>query len=126
MHETAASKLPAVFHVQEPFRWLVNLSVIETNAGRQLDRAKDFITTENYHVRLRPRAIGLVSERLSQNFNRAVPFEGKNRTFEAVLYETTRKIPRNLLGQSKRPDLNFPFGAFDGALDTRAAETISR
>jgi CRISP-associated protein Cas1 len=125
LHETAASKLPVVYDLQEPFRWLVDLSVIETIAGRQLDRRGDFITTENYHVRLRPRGIGLLSERISENFNRAVPFGGQRRTFDAILFETARKLARHLLGRSKRLDLNFPFGAFDGALDIQAAETIS-
>ena len=125
LHETAASKLPVVYDLQEPFRWLVDLSVVETIAGRQLDRAKDFITTENYHVRLRPHAIALLAERLSQNFNRAIPFGGQRRTFDATLFETTRKLARYLLGKAKRLDLDFPFGAFDGALDTDAAETIS-
>lgn len=125
LHETAASKLPVVYDLQEPFRWLVDLSVVEVLAGRGLDRAKDFITTENYHVRLRPRAIGLLSERLSQNFNRAVPFGGQRRTFDAILFETARKLARHLLGQSKRLDLGFPFAAFDGALDSDTAQTIS-
>ena len=114
-----------VYDLQEPFRWLVDLSVIETIAGRQLDRKGDFITTENYHIRLRPHAIGLLTERLSENFNRAVPFGGQRRTFDAILFETARKLARHLLGQSKRLDLNFPFGAFDGAVDRDAAETIS-
>jgi CRISPR-associated protein Cas1 len=125
LHETAASKLPVVYDLQETFRWLVDLSVVETIAGRQLDRKGDFITTENYHVRLRPRAIGLLSERLSQNFNRAVPFGGHRRTFDAILFETARKLARHLLGQTNRLTLDFSFGAFDGGLDSEAAETIS-
>jgi CRISPR-associated protein Cas1 len=125
LHETAASKLPLVYDLQEPFRWLVDLSVVEIVAGRQLDRTKDFITTENFHVRLRPRAIGLFSERLSENFNRAVPFRGQRRTFDAICFETVRNLARYLLGQSKRLDLGFPFGAFDGALDTESTETIT-
>ena len=125
LHETAASKLPVVYDLQEPSRWLVDLSVAETIAGRQLDRKSDFITTENYHVRLRPRAIGLLAERLSHNFNRAVPFGGQRRTYDAILFETARKLARHLLGKSNRLDLDFPFGAFDGAVDTEAAETIS-
>ena len=125
LHETAASKLPVVYDLQEPFRWLVDLSVIETIAGRQLDRKADFITTENYHIRLRPRAIGLLSERISENFNRAVPFGGQRRTFDAILFETARKLARHLLGQSKQLDLSFPFGAFDGALDSETADSIS-
>jgi len=124
LHETAASKLPVVYDLQEPFRWLVDLSVVETIAGRQLDRTKDFITTENYHVRLRPHAIGLLAERLGENFNRAVPFGGQRRTFDAILFETARKLARNLLGQSKQLVLSFPFGAFDGAVDREAAESI--
>jgi CRISPR-associated protein Cas1 len=125
LHETAASKLPLVYDLQEPVRWLVDLSVVEMIAGRQLDRAKDFITTENFHVRLRPRAIGLLTERLSENFNRAVPFRGQRRTFDAILFQTARSLARYLLGRSKRLDLDFPFDAFDGAVDTEAAETIS-
>jgi CRISPR-associated protein Cas1 len=125
LHETAASKLPLVYDLQEPFRWLVDLSVVEVLGGRQLDRKADFLTTENFHVRLRPRAIGLLSERLSQNFNRAVPFRGQRRTVDAISFETARTLARYLLGQPKRLDLGFPFGAFDGALDNEAAETIS-
>jgi CRISP-associated protein Cas1 len=125
LHETAASKLPLVYDLQEGFRWLVDLSVVETVSGRLLDRKADFLTTENFHVRLRPHAIGLLAERLSENFNRAVPFGGKNRAFDALLLETTRNLARHLLGRSKRLDIDFPFGAFDGALDTEAAETIS-
>jgi CRISPR-associated protein Cas1 len=124
LHETAASKLPLVYDLQEPFRWLVDLSVIEVLAGRQLDRKKDFVTTDNYHVRLRPRAIGLLADRLTQNFNRAVPFRGQRRTFDAISFETARNLARYLLGQSKRLDLGFPFGAFDGALDTQSAEAV--
>ena len=125
LHETAASKLPVVYDLQEPFRWLVDLSVIETIAGRQLDRKRDFITTENYHVRLRPHAVGLLAGRLSENFNRTVPFGGQRRTFDAILFEMIHKIARHLLGQSKRLDLSFPFRALDGAVDRDATETIS-
>ena len=125
LHETAASKLPVVYDLQEPFRWLVDLSVIETIAGRQLDRKGDFITTENYHIRLRPHAIGFLSERLSENFNRAVPFGGQRRTYDSILFETARKLARHLHSRSKRLDLGFPFDAFDGAIDRDAADTIS-
>jgi len=124
LHETAASKLPLVYDLQEPFRWLVDLSVVETIAGRQLDRKKDFITTENYHVRLRPHVIGLLADRLSENFNRAVPFGGQRRTFDALLFETARNLARYLLGQSKRLDLGFPFGAFDGGVDRETTEAV--
>jgi CRISP-associated protein Cas1 len=125
LHETAASKLPLVYDLEESFRWLVDLSVLEVLAGRQLDRKAGFLTTENFHVRLRPHAISLLSERLSENFNRTVPFRGQRHSFDAICSEQARTLARHLLGQSKRLDLGFPFGAFDGALDAQVAETIS-
>jgi CRISPR-associated protein Cas1 len=125
LHETAASKIPLIYDLQEPFRWIVDLSVVEVLAGRQLDYKADFLTTENFHVRLRPRAISLLTERLSVNFNRAVPFRGQRRTFDAISFESARTLARYLLGQTKRLDLGFPFGAFDGAVDMDTAETIS-
>lgn len=125
LHETAASKLPLIYDLQEPFRWLVDLSIVEVLAGRGLDRKSDFLLTENYHVRLRPKAIGLLADRVSENFNRTVSFEGKNRSFDAISFEGGRKVARHLLGRSKRLSLDFPFGAFGGALDTQAADTIS-
>ena len=125
LHETAHSKLPLVYDLQELFRWLVDLSVIEVVASRELDRKSDFITTENYHFRLKPHVIALLSERVSENFNRAVSFEGRNRTLDAVLFEATRKIARHLFGHARKLDLDFPFAAFDGALDAEAAEAVS-
>lgn len=80
---------------------------------------------ENYHVRLRPHTIGLLAERPSENFNLAVPFGGQRRTFEAMMFETVRNVARSLIGQSTRFDLVFPFGALDGAVYGKAAETIS-
>jgi CRISPR-associated protein Cas1 len=125
LHETATSKLPLVYDLQEEFRWLVDLSVIEVIAGRELKRKADFITTENYHVRIRPHAIALLAERISQNFNRTISFGGRNRTLDTVLFENTRKLARHLLGQSRRLDLDFSFAAFDGALDIQTAEAVS-
>ena len=74
---------------------------------------------------MRPHAIGLLSERLSENFNRAVPFGGQRRTYDSILFETARKLARHLHSRSKRLDLGFPFDAFDGAIDRDAADTIS-
>ena len=124
LHEVAPSKFPLVYDLQELFRWVVDLSVVETIAGRQLDRRGDFITTENYHIRLRPSAIGLLAERLTENLHRTILFGGQRRTLDAVLFEAVRTLARYLMGGSKTLDPGYPFVAFDRALTLRAAEEI--
>ena len=46
------------------------------------------------------------------------------RSVPRILFESARKRARHLLGSSTCLDLNFPLGAFYGALDTRAVEPI--
>ena len=76
VHEVAPSKFPLAYDLQEPFRWLVDLSVLEVVRDAKLDRKADFIVTENYHVRLRPKAAQALMDRLSANLNRKVAFGG--------------------------------------------------
>ena len=76
VHEVAPSKFPLAYDLQEPFRWLVDLSVLEVVWDAKLDRRADFIVTENYHVRLRPKAAQALMDRLSANLNRKVAFGG--------------------------------------------------
>ncbi len=51
MHEMAGSKQPLVYDVQELYRWLVDLSIIQLLEDYDIKKA-DFVTTENYHTRL--------------------------------------------------------------------------
>jgi CRISPR-associated protein Cas1 len=109
VHEVAPSKLPLAYDLQEPFRWLVDLSVIEVIRDGKLDRKRDFIVTENYHVRLRPAAAKVLIDRFSANLNRKVKVEGKSMSFETAISETARRLARHLTGPRARLDLAYPF-----------------
>ncbi len=109
LHEVAPSKLPLAYDLQEPFRWLVDLSVLEVLRDGKLDRKKDFIVTENYHVRLRPTAAKILIERFSANMNRKVTIGGRNFAYETLVQEATRKLARHLTDQKVRFDLSSPF-----------------
>jgi CRISPR-associated protein Cas1 len=84
VHETAPSKLPLAYDMQEPFRWLVDLSVIELLRDGKVDRKADFIVTENFHIRLRPAAATALMERLSANMNRKVSVGGRSFSYEGL------------------------------------------
>ena len=111
VHEVAPSKLPLAYDLQEPFRWLVDLSVIEVLRDGKLDRKKDFLVTENYHVRLRPTAARALIDRLSANMNRKVSIGGRNYSHETLVLETARKLSRHLTASTGRLDLSYPFQA---------------
>ena len=109
VHEVAPSKLPLAYDLQEPFRWLVDLSVIEVLRDGKLDRKNDFIVTENYHVRLRPTAARILIDRFSANMNRKVTVGGRNFAYETLVLETARKLARQLTEGKGKLDFSYPF-----------------
>lgn len=109
LHEVAPSKFPLSYDLQEPFRWIVDLSVIEVLRDGKLDRKADFIVTENYHVRLRATAAKALVERLSANFNRKVTVRGRNYSYETLVQETARQLARSILEAKARFNLSVPF-----------------
>jgi CRISPR-associated protein Cas1 len=111
VHEVAPSKLPLAYDLQEPFRWLVDLSVIEVLRDGKLDRKKDFIVTENYHVRLRTSAAKVIIDRLSANMNRKTSVKSRSFAFETLVLESARKLARHLAEPKAGFDLRYPFGA---------------
>ena len=68
LHDIAPSKHPLVYDLQELFRYVVDYSVIELLETKI--KKSDFITTENYHIRLRPDTAKLLIEKIKNNFNK--------------------------------------------------------
>jgi CRISP-associated protein Cas1 len=109
VHEVAHSKFPLAYDLQEPFRWLVDLSILEVIRDAKLDRKADFIVTENYHIRLRPTAAQALMDRLSANLNRKVMVGGRSMAFETAISEAARRLARHLTEPKARFDLSMPF-----------------
>jgi CRISPR-associated protein Cas1 len=109
LHEVAPSKFPLAYDLQEPFRWLVDLSVLEVMRDAKLDRKRDFIVTENYHVRLPPIAAKALIERFSANMNRKVSVGRRNFAYETLALETARILARHLSTPKSALDFSYPF-----------------
>src|SRR5579875_3104437 len=62
LHEIAPSKHPLVYDLQELFRYVVNYSVMELLDTKM--KKSDFITTENYHIRLKPDTAKLLIDKI--------------------------------------------------------------
>ena len=68
LHEVNQSRTPLVYDVQELFRWLIDISVIQLLEEKKIKKS-DFIITENYHTRLGEDVAKLLIEKIDSNFN---------------------------------------------------------
>jgi len=106
LHEIAPSKHPLVYDLQELFRYVVDYSVIELLETKL--KKSDFITTENYHIRLKPNTAKLLIEKIKNNFNQRYEFKNKQHTLENIMFENIRKLSKYIMGNVKQLEFRIP------------------
>jgi len=106
LHEIAPSKHPLVYDLHELFRYVIDYSVIEL-LETQLKKS-DFITTENYHIRLKPNTAKLLIEKIKNNFNQRYEFRNKQYVLENIMFENIREVSRYIIGNSKQLEFSIP------------------
>lgn len=102
LHEIDASKTPLIYDLQELFRWMIDLSVIQLLEEKKL-RKSDFIVTENYHIRLKENTAKMLLEKISLNFNKKVDYGGRNASYQTILFYVVQQLANYLLGKEKEP-----------------------
>ena len=106
LDKIAPSKHPLVYDLQELFRYVVDYSVIEL-LETQLKKS-DFITTENYHIRLKSNTAKLLVEKIKNNFNQRYEFRNKQYALENIMFENIRELSRYITGNSKQLEFSIP------------------
>lgn len=91
LHELDESKEPLVYDLQELFRWLIDLSVIQLLEEKKLKKS-GFIVTENYHIRLKEQTAKQLIEKIKLNMNTKAAFKGRNVTYQTILFENVRVL----------------------------------
>jgi CRISPR-associated protein Cas1 len=79
LHDLAESKQPLVYDLQELFRWIIDLSVIQLLEEKVLKKL-DFIVTDNYHIRLKEQTAKALIEKIRLNMNAKAVFKNRNAT----------------------------------------------
>ena len=101
LHEPTQAKSPLVYDVQELYRWIVDISVIQLLEEHKLKK-KDFIITENYNMRLREKTAKLLIEKIKNNFNKKVPYKrNRNHTYQNILLNNVQILANFISGKSK-------------------------
>ncbi|MCH9659116.1 CRISPR-associated endonuclease Cas1 [archaeon] len=108
LHEINQSRTPLVYDIQELFRWLIDVSVIQLLEEKKIKKS-DFIITENYHTRLGEDVAKLLIEKINSNFNARYNYKnGKNYSYQIILQDNLQQLGNFLIDKKKEFDCIIP------------------
>lgn len=107
LHEMNPSKHSLAYDFQEPFRFLVDLAVINLIEKEAMED-KDFIRTESYSLRLKPSGAKKLTAEFNSVMNGKVEYRKKNTTWGSVLLLKGRELAQHLTGNRKMIDFSKP------------------
>ena len=108
LHEINRSRTPLVYDIQELFRWLIDVSVIQLLEEKKINKS-DFIITENYHTRLGEDVAKLLIEKINSNFNARYNYKnGKNYSYQNILQDNLQHVSNFIVDKKKEFEFNIP------------------
>jgi CRISPR-associated protein Cas1 len=94
--------------LQEPFRWLVDLSVVEAFESGVLDLKDFYFTGDDYRYRFEAQAKRRFIEVLREQFNSGVKYKGRVLKWDTVIEQKTEELGRFLIGKLSALDFVEP------------------
>ena len=108
LHEINQSRTPLVYDIQELFRWIIDISVIQLLEEKKIKKS-DFIITENYHTRLGEFAAKKLIEKINSNFNAKFDYKnGKNYPYQIILQDNLQQLANFIVDKKKKLDFIIP------------------
>ncbi len=105
LHEINQSRTPLVYDVQELFRWLIDVSVIQLLEEKKIKKS-DFIITENYHTRLGEDVAKLLIEKINSNFNSKYDYKNnKQYSYQIILQNNLQQLSNFIV--EKKDEFEF-------------------
>lgn len=107
LHEMTNGKHSLAYDLQEPFRFLVDIAVINLIERNELDK-NDFIRTENYNLRLKSSGAQKLVAEINEQLNARIDYEGGRRTWSYVILLKARELAQFLVGKRRKLDFTRP------------------
>jgi len=108
LHEINQSRTPLVYDIQELFRWLIDISVIQLLEEKKIKKS-DFVITENYHIRLGEGVAKLFIEKINSNFDEKCNYKnGKNYSYQIILQDNLQQLSNFILEKKEGFDFRIP------------------
>jgi hypothetical protein len=89
-----------VYDLQEPFRWLADVGVMDAFESGVLDLPDFYFTGDDYRYRFDPEAKQRFLDLLRERFNRGISYRGRALKWDTVIEQKTNELGRFLLGKS--------------------------
>jgi len=119
LHEARQTKYPLVYDLQEPYRWIVDATVISCLESGWFGK-RDFYRMDNYVLRMKPEAVRKLIDALRIKFNSPVRHAGKLCSWDTVIRFKVQELANYVVG--KRTNLDF--GEPEHLLDRTDSEAI--
>ncbi|MDH3502518.1 MAG: CRISPR-associated endonuclease Cas1 [Nitrosopumilus sp.] len=101
-------RTPLVYDIQELFRWIIDVSVIQLLEGKKIKKS-DFIITENYHIRLGEDIAKLLIGKINSNFNAKYNYKnGKNYSYQIIMQDNLQQLANFIMEKKKEFDFVIP------------------
>jgi CRISPR-associated protein Cas1 len=102
------TKQSLVYDLQEPFRWIADVAVMDAFESRALDLPDFYFTGDDYRYRFEPEAKERLLGLLRERFNSGVLYKGHALKWDRVIEQKASELGRYLLGRTDRLDFSEP------------------
>lgn len=107
------TKQSLVYDLQEPFRWIVDVSVVEAFETGTLDLRDFYFTGDDYRYRFEINAKQRFIDVLRKRFNAGVSYRGRILKWDTAIEQKTNELSRFLNGKTSNFDLEDPAPRLD-------------
>jgi len=108
------TKQSLVYDLQEPFRWIADVTVMEAFESRVLDLPDFYFTGDDYRYRFEPEAKERFLDLLRERFNSGVRYRGRALKWDTVVEQKTIELGRYLAGRASGLDFSEPSANLQG------------
>jgi CRISPR-associated protein Cas1 len=110
LHETSGyqTKQSLVYDLQEPYRWIADVAVMEAFESGLLDLPDFYFTGDDYRYRFEPEAKHRFLDLLREQFNSAVMYDGCAFKWDTVIERKAMELGRYLVGRTGGLDFSEP------------------
>jgi CRISPR-associated protein Cas1 len=110
LHESSSyqTKQSLVYDLQEPFRWIADVAVMEAFESGALDLPDFYFTGDDYRYRFEPEAKQRFLDLLRERFNSGVRYRWLVLKWDTIIGQRATELGRFLVGRSTRLDFSEP------------------
>jgi CRISPR-associated protein Cas1 len=119
LHETSSyqTKQSLVYDLQEPFRWIADVAVMEAFESGLLDLPDFYFTGDDYRYRFETEAKRRLLDLLRERFNGGARYNGRLLKWDTVIEQKVVELGRFLVGRASRLDFSQPSPSLQGTDD---------